>query len=182
MPGAFQKRSTRVQRGAKTQYAEILTSPVWLRIAVYIFFGSLIAFYLFSPFWSDESNDILNLTLCLVFSFVLWLLHVFLSLRVSLSDKGIHFGFALFAKDIPYEQILDCRVARNEGIDYLAWGVRTDADGASVYSVPGVPRRAFRILVKEGDERATYVVSSKRPEVICGKVLRKMVEGRPNGP
>ena len=96
------RSSARSKGLSKIEYQETLSAPLWLRVLVYGFFGIMIGFYLLSPIWDTESNDVLNLSLCLVFVFVLWVLHIFLSLRVTLSAKGIQFGYYLLSKQFKY--------------------------------------------------------------------------------
>ena len=77
--------SARSKSSSNIEYQESVSAPSWMRIATYGFFGTMIAFYLLSPIWDVESNDLLNLSLCLVFVFVLWIL-VLLG-RLWLADR-----------------------------------------------------------------------------------------------
>jgi hypothetical protein len=164
------RSSARSTGSGKIEYQEILSAPLWLRIAIYGFFGVMIGFYLLSPIWDAESNDALNLALCLVFVFVLWVLHIFLSLRVTLTAKGLRFGYYLLSKGFKYSDVLSAEVLRYQLGDYLGWGIRKGTDGSVMYNVPGDQRIAVRIVVREGDQRRIYAFSAKRPEVICKKI------------
>lgn len=164
------RSSARSKGSGKIEYQEILLAPLWLRAAVYGFFGIMIGFYLLSPIWDVESNDVLNLSLCLVFVFVLWVLHVFLSLRVALSAKGIRFGYYLLSKEFKYADILSAEVFRYQLGDYLGWGIRKGTDGSIMYNVPGDQGIAVKIVVREADQRRVYAFSARRPEVICKKI------------
>lgn len=164
------RSSARSKSSNKVEYQEILAAPLWLRLVVYGFFGSLIGFYLLSPIWDVESNDALNLALCLVFAFILWVLHVFLSLRVTLSAKSLRFGYYLLSKEFKYADILNAEVLRYQLGDYLGWGIRKGTDGSIMYNVPGDQGVAVKIVVREGDQRRVYAFSARRPEVICKKI------------
>ncbi len=164
------RSSARSKGTSKIEYQEILTAPAWLRILIYSFFGIVIGFYLLSPIWDAETNDVLNLTLCLVFVFILWVLHIFLSLRVTLSGRGIRFGYYLLAKEFRYTDILSAEVFRYQLGDYLGWGIRKGTDGSIMYNVPGDQGIAVKITVREADQRRIYAFSAKRPEVICKKI------------
>ena len=164
------RSSARSTSSGKVEYQEILSAPLWLRIAIYGFFGVMIGFYLLSPIWDAESNDALNLALCLVFVFVLWVLHIFLSLRVTLTAKGVRFGYYMLSKGFKYSDVLSAEVLRYQLGDYLGWGIRKGTDGSVMYNVPGDQRVAVRIVVREGDQRRVYAFSAKRPEVICKKI------------
>ncbi len=164
------RSSTRSKGSNKVEYQEILAAPLWLRLVIYAFFGSLIGFYLLSPIWDVESNDVLNLSLCLVFVFILWVLHVFLSLRVTLSARSLRFGYYLLSKEFKYADILNAEVLRYQLGDYLGWGIRKGTDGSIMYNVPGDQGVAVRIVVREGDQRRVYAFSARRPEVICKKI------------
>ena len=162
--------SARTKGLSKIEYQETLSAPLSLRVAVYGFFGIMIGFYLLSPIWDTESNDALNLSLCLVFVFVLWVLHIFLSLRVTLSAKGIKFGYYLLSKEFKYTDVLSAEVFRYQLGDYLGWGIRKGTDGSIMYNVPGDQGIAVKIVVREADKRVVYAFSARRPEVICKKV------------
>jgi hypothetical protein len=164
------RSSSRSKGLSKIEYQETLSAPLWLRAAVYGFFGLMIGFYLLSPIWDVESNDVLNLSLCLVFVFVLWVLHIFLSLRVTLSAKGIRFGYYMLSKQFKYSDILNAEVFRYQLGDYLGWGIRKGTDGSIMYNVPGDQGIAVKIVVREADQRRVYAFSAKRPEVICKKI------------
>jgi hypothetical protein len=164
-------RSTARSKGLnKIEYQETLSAPLWLRVVVYGFFGLMIGFYLLSPMWDTESNDVLNLSLCLVFVFVLWVLHIFLSLRVTLSARGIQFGYYLLAKQFKYTDVLSAEVFRYQLGDYLGWGIRKGTDGSIMYNVPGDQGISVKIVVREADKRVVYAFSARRPEVICKKI------------
>ncbi|MGW8323764.1 MAG: hypothetical protein ACWGSD_19645 [Thermodesulfobacteriota bacterium] len=164
------RSSARSKGLSKIEYQETLSAPLWLRVLVYGFFGIMIGFYLLSPIWDTESNDVLNLSLCLVFVFVLWVLHIFLSLRVTLSAKGIQFGYYLLSKQFKYTDVLSAEVFRYQLGDYLGWGIRKGTDGSIMYNVPGDQGIAVKIVVREADKRVVYAFSARRPEVICKKI------------
>ncbi len=164
------RSSARSKGPSKIEYQEILSAPLWLRVVVYGFFGIMIGFYLLSPVWDTESNDALNLSLCLVFVFVLWVLHIFMSLRVTLSAKGIHFGYYLLSKRFTYADVLNAEVFRYQLGDYLGWGIRKGTDGSIMYNVPADQGIAVKIVVREADQRRVYAFSARRPEVICKKI------------
>jgi hypothetical protein len=164
------RSSARSKGLSKIEYQETLSAPLWLRVLVYGFFGTMIGFYLLSPIWDTESNDVLNLSLCLVFVFVLWVLHIFLSLRVTLSAKGIQFGYYLLSKQFKYTDVLSAEVFRYQLGDYLGWGIRKGTDGSIMYNVPGDQSIAVKIVVREADKRVVYAFSARRPEVICKKI------------
>jgi len=164
------RSSTRSKGLSKIEYQETLSAPFWLRVLVYGFFGIMISFYLLSPIWDTESNDVLNLSLCLVFVFVLWVLHIFLSLRVTVSAKGIQFGYYLLSKQFKYTDVLSAEVFRYQLGDYLGWGIRKGTDGSIMYNVPGDQGIAVKIVVREADKRVVYAFSARRPEVICKKI------------
>ena len=168
------RRPSRSKGSYKVEYQEILSAPVWLRVVVYGFFGIMIGFYLLSPIWDEASNDVLNLSLCLVFVFILWVLHIFLSLKVTLSDKGISFGYYMLSKEFPYSDILLVEVFRYQVGDYLGWGIRKGTDGSIMYNVPGDQGVAVKLIVREGDQRRVYAFSAKRPEVICKKIQSRL--------
>ncbi len=164
------RSSARSKGSGKIEYQETLSAPLWLRVVVYGFFGIMIGFYLLSPIWDVESNDALNLSLCLVFVFVLWVLHIFLSLRVTLTAKGLRFGYYLLSKQFKYADILNAEVFRYQLGDYLGWGIRKGTDGSIMYNVPGDQGIAVKIVVREADQRRVYAFSARRPEVICKKI------------
>ncbi len=164
------RNSSRSKGPGKIEYQEVLLAPLWLRVAVFGFFGIMIGFYLLSPIWDAESNDVLNLSLCLVFVFVLWVLHVFMSLRVTLSAKAIRFGYYLLSKQFKYTDVLNAEVFRYQLGDYLGWGIRKGTDGSIMYNVPGDQGIAVKIVVREADQRRVYAFSARRPEVICKKI------------
>ncbi|MEW6439797.1 MAG: hypothetical protein AB1640_02575 [bacterium] len=152
------------------EYEEILVTPLWLRSVIYLVFAVLIGFLLLYPIFDELANDFLNFTLCIVFIGILWMLRIFLTLRVSVSSTGILFGFYLFNKRFAYEDVLDCRPFRYQLSDFLGWGIRKAVDGTVLYNVPGDRRVAVKIIVRERDQRRTYAFSAKRPEVICKRV------------
>jgi len=162
--------SARSKGPSNIEYQETLAAPLSLRVAVYGFFGIMIGFYLLSPVWDVESNDVLNLSLCLVFVFVLWVLHIFLSLRITLSAKGIQFGYYLLQKQFKYTDVLSAEVFRYQLGDYLGWGIRKGTDSSIMYNVPGDQGVAVKIVVREADKRVVYAFSARRPEVICKKI------------
>jgi hypothetical protein len=162
--------SARSRSSSNIEYQESVSAPSWMRIATYGFFGTMIAFYLLSPIWDVESNDLLNLSLCLVFVFVLWILHIFSSLKITLSTKGIRFGYYMLSKEFKYSDILSAQVFRYQLGDYLGWGIRRGTDGSIMYNVPGDQGIAVKIVVREGDQRKEYAFSARRPEVICKKI------------
>jgi hypothetical protein len=164
------RSSARSKGLSNIEYQETLLAPLWLRVVIYGFFGIMIGFYLLSPIWDTESNDILNLSLCLVFVFVLWVLHIFLSLRITLSAKGMQFGYYLLRKQFKYTDVLSAQVFRYQLGDYLGWGIRKGTDGSIMYNVPGDQGIAVKIVVREADKRVVYAFSARRPEVICKKV------------
>jgi len=160
----------RSKGSSKIEYQEIQAAPLWLRVLVYGFFGIMIGFYLLSPIWDAESNDVLNLALCMVFVFILWILHIFLSLRVTLTAKGIRFGYYLLSKEFRYTDVLSAEIFRYQLGDYLGWGIRKGTDGSIMYNVPGDQGIAVKIVVREGDLRRVYALRARRPEVICKKI------------
>ena len=164
------RSSSRSKGPGNIEYQEILSAPLWLRVAVFGFFGIMIGFYLLSPIWDTESNDVLNLSLCLVFVFVLWVLHIFMSLRVTLSAKGVRFGYYLLSKEFKYTDVLNAEVFRYQLGDYLGWGIRKGTDGSVMYNVPGDQGIAVKVVVREADQRRVYAFSARRPEVICKKI------------
>ena len=164
------RSSSRSKGSGKIEYQETLSAPLWLRVVIYGFFGIMIGFYLLSPIWDAETNDALNLSLCLVFVFVLWVLHIFLSLRVTITAKGIRFGYYLLSKQFKYADILNAEVFRYQLGDYLGWGIRKGTDGSIMYNVPGDQGIAVKIVVREADQRRVYAFSARRPEVICKQI------------
>jgi len=164
------RSSARSKGPSNIEYQETLSAPLWLRVVTYGFFGIMICFYLLSPIWDTESNDLLNLSLCLVFVFVLWVLHIFLSLRITLSAKEIRFGYYLLAKKFKYSDVLNAEVFRYQLGDYLGWGIRKGTDGSIMYNVPGDQGISVKIVVREADKRVVYAFSARRPEVICKKI------------
>ncbi len=164
-------RSQGRARGAnRIEYQEILKAPRWLRFSVYGFFGTLIAFYMLAPIWDREANDVLNLTLCMVFVFTLWVIHIFLTLEITLSAKSLRFGYYLLSKEFKYQDILHAEAFRYQVGDYLGWGIRKGTDGSVIYNVPGDQGIAVKIVVREQDQRKVYAFSAKRPEVICKRI------------
>jgi len=152
------------------EYEELLKAPLWVRIPVHVVFLGLIGFLLLYPIFDELANDLLNLSLAIVFLVILWMLRIFLALRVSVFSTGIQFGFYLLSKRFAYSDILDCRPFRYELSDYLGWGIRKGADGSILYNVPGDRGIAVKLTVREKDERRVYAFSAKRPEVICKRV------------
>jgi len=164
------RSSARSKSSNNIEYQESVSAPTWMRIITYGFFGIMIGFYLLSPIWDVESNDVLNLSLCLVFAFVLWVMHIFLSLRITLSAKGLRFGYYMISKEFKYSDILSAQVFRYQLGDYLGWGIRRGTDGSIMYNVPGDQGVAVKIVVREADQRKEYAFSARRPEVICKKI------------
>ena len=162
--------SARSKTSHNIEYQESVSAPAWMRTITYGFFGIMIGFYLLSPIWDVESNDLLNLSLCLVFAFVLWVLHIFSSLKVTLSTRGLRFGYYMLSKQFKYSDILGAQVFRYQLGDYLGWGIRRGTDGSIMYNVPGDQGVAVKIVVREGDQRKEYAFSARRPEVICKKI------------
>jgi hypothetical protein len=152
------------------EYEEILVAPVWVRVLVYVVFLVLIGFFLLYPIFDELANEVLNLSLSIVFVIILWMVRFFLSLRVSVFNKGIQFGFYIFNKRFEYSDVLDCKPFRYQLSDYLGWGIRKGADGSILYNVPGDHGTAVKLTVRERDERMVYAFSAKRPEVICKRV------------
>ena len=152
------------------EYEEILVAPLWVRIPIYVVFLVLIGFFLLYPIFDELANDLLNLSLSIVFVIILWMLRFFLTLRASVFSTGIQFGFYLFNKRFDYSDILDCKPFHYELSDYLGWGIRKGPDGSILYNVPGDRGSAVKLTVRERDERMVYAFSAKRPEVICKRV------------
>jgi len=152
------------------EYEETRSAPLLVRILIYSFFTLLIGFFLLYPLIDHEAYDSLNLFLCLTFAFVFWFIHIFLSLKVRISSRGIQFGFYLFSKKFAYKDILNCMVFRYQFTDYFGWGIRKGPDGSTIYNVIGDQQLAVKITVQENDVRKEYAFSAKRPEVICKKI------------
>ena len=155
----------------RTEYEETLSAPSWLRLGSLGFFILVIGFFLLQPFLAEGTNDGMNLLLCLVFALVAWFVQIFLSMKISLTNKGIKFGFYLFSKKLDYRDILDCMVIRYKLTDFLGWGVRKGYDGCTMYNVPGDQQIAVKIVVVDGEQnRKEFAFSAKRPQVICKKI------------
>jgi len=164
--------------GDGIEYQETIEIPRRIRIALYTLFGLVILYFLISPILSQRPHDPVYLLLALVFGLVAWVVHLFLSLRVKLTSETITFGFYLFNKTIPYNQIVDCSVIRYNLLDFMGWGIRKGTDGVTLYNIPGDQRIAVKIRVREEeDQRKEYAFSSKRPQVVCRKIQTHLYQG-----
>jgi len=160
------------------EYEETLGVPPWVRYILYAVFALIIGYFVFAPFVSNGQGDATFLLLALVFALVAWTVHLFLTLKVTLTSDAIRFGFYLFSTKIPYKQIVDCSVIRYNLMDYLGWGVRKGPTGITMYNLPGDQQIAVKILVRdEDDQRKEYAFSAKRPQVICKKLQAHMFQG-----
>jgi hypothetical protein len=111
---------------------------------------------------------------------VVWVIHLFFTLNITLESEGIQFGFYLFSKKIPYERIVDCSVIRYNIMDFMGWGVRKGMNGITMYNVPGDQQIAVKLLVREKDDvRKEYAFSAKRPQVVCKKLQMHVYKGPP---
>lgn len=156
------------------EYEEVVSAPLWIRILVYGVFLFLIGFLVLYPLFDELANETLNLSLAAVFLAILFMVRLFLSLRISVFSTGIQFGYSLLHKRFKYSDVLDCRPYRYDLSDYLGWGIRKGADGSVLYNVPGDRGLAVRLTVREHDERKVYAFSAKRPEVISKRVSRHL--------
>jgi len=153
------------------EYEETIAAPPWLRMTILSVFLVIIGFFLVFPFVSEGTSDVTHLFLALVFAAILWVIEIFLSLKVTITSKGLQFGFYLFSKKIFYQEIVDCSVMRYKMTDFLGWGIRKNDEGCTLYNVPGDQRIAVRVVVvDERNDRKQYAFSAKRPQVICKKV------------
>ena len=82
----------------KILYAESISSPIALRFVIYGFFVILVSFFIVFPFLEKEADHSLHLFLCMVFTAVAWIIHIFLSMKVSLYRNRLQFGFFIFSK------------------------------------------------------------------------------------
>ena len=162
------------------EYFEVISSPKWLRASFYSFFGILIGFFLFFPLWSQEPDNPTNLILCLVFTFCLFAFMNFFSLRITLYSDKIQFGFYLYYKQFEYHDIKSCEIVKYELADYFNLGPKDGPHGETYYTVPGRHRQGIKLVVHEGRTGPTYILSSKRPEVINKRIQAKISKGNPN--
>jgi len=163
----------------RVEYEETLTAPLWVRAGVFSFFSLLIAFFLIYPFVSEGTSDAAHLFLAIVFTLVLWVLQIFMSLKVTITNKGVQFGFYFFSRKILYQDILDCSVIRYRVTDFLGWGIRRGGDDCTMYNVPGDQQIAVKLLVMDDEhKRKEFAFSAKRPQVICKKIQAHLFDGR----
>jgi len=180
---AFRPRAPKTPKpgpgaGDTIEYEETLEVPVWARWGLYAVFALVIGYFLFAPFVTHGESDPIFLLLAIVFALVAWVVHLFLTLKITLTSEGIQFGFYLFSKRIPYAQIVDCSVIRYSLLDFLGWGVRKGPTGITMYNIPGDQQIAVKILVREeDDQRKEYAFSAKRPQVICKKLQSHLAQG-----
>ncbi len=176
----IRKPSPGNQDKAEIEYEETLQVPRWVRTSLYSLFALVICYFLFSPFIKEGSSDPVFLLLALVFALVAWMLHLFLTMKITLTSEEVQFGFYLFNKKIPYGRIVDCSVIRYNIMDFLGWGVRKGTNGITMYNIPGDQQIAVKLLVREeNDERKEYAFSSKRPQVVCKKLQMHLFQGPP---
>ena len=161
-------------------YNETISAPMWIRLSVYIFFSMFITFLLIYPFLDQEANDLLHLCLCLVFALIVWFLHIFLVLNVSLTSSGVRFGFYIISQKVAYHDIISCKIYRYKLSDTLGWGIRKGPDGCTIYNVPGDQQISVRLVVMEDERRKEFAFSAKRPEVIL-KIIQSNYSRR-HGP
>ncbi len=147
-------------------YSETISAPKWIRWSLYAFFSIFITFLLIYPFLDQEANDLLHLCLCLVFALIVWFLHLFLTLNVTLTTSGIRFGFYIVSQKVAYRDIINCKIYRYKLSDTLGWGIRKGPDGCTIYNVPGDQQIAVRLVVLEDEQRKEFAFSARRPEVI----------------
>ena len=153
------------------EYEEELKAPRWLRLGIYGLFVFVIAFFLFSPFVRYGEGDPMYLLLSLVLAGIVWLIHVFFTLRTTLTADGVRFGFYSFAKFVPYEDITGASVMRYNMMDYFGWGIRKGRDGVTMYNILGDRQIAVRLDVRESDGTPrVFAFSAKRPQVICRRI------------
>jgi len=153
------------------EYEEVLEAPRWVQNTVYSLFSAVIGFFLVVPFLSgDDGSDPIYLIISLVFAMIAWVVHLFFTLKIRMDPEQIQFGFYLFAKKIPYDNIVDCSVIRYKVVDYLGWGIRKGREGITMYNVPGDQQIAVKLVVREEDGRKEYAFSAKRPQVICKRL------------
>jgi len=159
------------EEDTKVLYAENISSPISLRILIYGFFFILVSFFIVFPFLEKEANHSLHLFLCMVFTAVAWIIHIFLSMKISMYRTRLQFGFFIFSKKVPYYDIMSATVHRFKFFDAVGLGVRKGFDDSMIFTVPGTPLRAVKISVLEEDgTRSEIIFSAKRPEVICKKI------------
>ena len=153
------------------EYEEVISAPSWMRLGALGVFILIIAFFLLYPFIKEGKSDLVHLLLAMVFAMTAWFVQIFLSLKVSVTNKGIKFGFYIFSKEIPYGDVLDCMVIRYKWTDFIGWGIKRGSDGCTMYNVPGDQQIAVKIIVMDEEhKRKEYAFSAKRPQVICKKV------------
>jgi hypothetical protein len=153
------------------EYEEELVAPRWLRVSVYSLFIFVIAFFLFSPFIRDGEGDPMYLLLSLVLAGIVWVIHIFFTLRTTLTSEGVKFGFYSFSKFISYDDITDCSVMRYNVMDFIGLGIRKGRDGVTMYNILGDQQIAVKVMVREKDGiKKVFAFSAKRPQVICRRI------------
>ncbi len=168
----------------KAEYAETTCSPPWIRFPVYGFFAILIGFFLSSPLWTEEPDNITNLLLCLAFTICLLAFKTFFTLKVSLFSDYLRFGYYHSSIDVDYKSILSCEVFRDESENYLSLGAIEGRDGSIQYTIPGNEIYAVKITVRDQkkNKRQVYIFTSKRPEVIQKRILDRLPQDPQESP
>jgi len=159
------------------EYSETIYSPSWMRLPVYGFFVILILFFLFSPLWNEDPDNVTNLLLCLAFTICLLFFKTFFTLKVTLFPDKIRFGYYHSTVEANYASILSCEIYRDDSTSYLSLGAKDGWDGSIQYTIPGDQIYAVKIIVKDEkkNRKQAYIFNSKRPEVI-----QKIIQARLN--
>ena len=159
------------------EYEEILKAPKWLQVSIYSLFAFVIGFFLLHPFITHGESNLMYLILSLVLAACAWIIHLFLTLKTTLTSKGMKFGFYSFSKYIAYDEIAECSVMRYNVMDFIGWGIRKGRDGITMYNILGDQQIAVKVIVREQDgSRKTYAFSAKRPQVISQKIQSHIVQ------
>ncbi|MBE0430407.1 MAG: hypothetical protein IBX67_01110 [Dehalococcoidia bacterium] len=90
----------------------------------------------------------------------------FAALRVSVDMRGILVGYGIIRHQIPWGEVVGCRLDEASAIRYGGWGIRTGWVGGKrrlVYNIIGAPRV---VVEKRLGNYQEFIFSTGNPEAV----------------
>lgn len=140
---------------------------IWVGVISVFMFGAIII----APFFGKliQFTPVIRAVMASVILLDIILLMTFASLKITVEDGMLRFGFGKLRRKFPLEKIESAEAAEYSFLNYFGYGIRYGLDGTQGY----IPRGGKGILLKIKGEKLKYFISSGEPEALIAALRLK---------
>jgi hypothetical protein len=140
---------------------------IWVGVLSVIMFAAIII----APFFGKliQFTPVIRAVMVSVILLDIILLMTFSSLKITVADGMLSFGFGKLRRKFPLEKIESAEPSEYSFLNYFGYGIRYGLDHTQGY----IPRGGKGIILKIKGERLKYFISTSEPEALIAALRLK---------